>query len=129
MYVYPVCSVAQAHLTLENPMGCHIACWSPLSMGFPRQEYSSGLPFYLPGDLHNPGFKPMSPVLQADSLPLYHLVLSKKGHKAPGLYSSKKMRILYSLGICVMCYIKYAFNNNYNYTPKNILQVLNNFQS
>ena len=38
-------------------------------MGFPRQEYWSGLPFPPPGDLPNPGIKPASPTLQADSLP------------------------------------------------------------
>ena len=32
----------------------------PLSMGFPRQEYCSGLPFPLPGDLPNPGIEPVS---------------------------------------------------------------------
>ena len=45
---------------------------APLSMGFPRHEYWSGLPFPSPGDLHNPGVKPKSPVLQADSLPQSH---------------------------------------------------------
>ena len=43
---------------------------APLSMGFSRQEYWSGLPFPSPGDLPNPGIKSGSPVLQADSLPL-----------------------------------------------------------
>jgi len=37
-------------------------------MGFSRQEYWSGLPFTSPGDLSNPGIKPRSPELQADSL-------------------------------------------------------------
>ena len=32
-----------------------------LSMGFPRKEYWSGLPFPSPGDLPNPGIKPTSP--------------------------------------------------------------------
>ena len=41
----------------------------PLSMGFPRQEYWSGLPFPSPGGLPNPGTQPASPALQADSLP------------------------------------------------------------
>ena len=40
----------------------------PLSMGFSRQEYWSGLPFPSPGDLPNPGIKPVSPALQADAL-------------------------------------------------------------
>ena len=46
-----------------------VACQAPLSMGFPRQEYWSGLPFPSPGDLPDPGIKPGSPALQADSLP------------------------------------------------------------
>ena len=45
----------------------------PLSMGFPRQEYWSGLPFPPPGDPPDPGIKPTSLVWQADSLPLNHL--------------------------------------------------------
>ena len=42
---------------------------APLSMGFSRQEYWSGLPFTSPGDLPDPGNEPGSPTLQADSLP------------------------------------------------------------
>ena len=45
----------------------------PLSIGFPRQEYWSGLPFHSPGDIPDPGIKPASPALQANSLPLNHL--------------------------------------------------------
>ena len=48
---------------------------APLSIGFSRQEYWSGLSFPLPGDLPNPGIKPESleaPTLQANSLPLSH---------------------------------------------------------
>ena len=46
-----------------------IAGQAPLSMGFPRQEYRSGLPFLSPGDLPDPGIEPQSPALQTDSLP------------------------------------------------------------
>ena len=46
-----------------------VACQAPLSMGFSRQECWSGLPIPSPGDLPNPGIKPGSPALQADSLP------------------------------------------------------------
>ena len=42
---------------------------APLSMGFSRQEYCSGLPCPPPGDLPHPGIQPRSPALQADSLP------------------------------------------------------------
>ena len=41
----------------------------PVSMGFSRQEWWSGLPFPSLGDLPNPGIEPGSPSLQADSLP------------------------------------------------------------
>ena len=40
-----------------------VACQAPLSMGFSRQEYRSGLPFLSPGDLPDPGIEPMSPAL------------------------------------------------------------------
>ena len=46
-----------------------IAYQAPLSMGFPRQECWSGLPFPSPGDLPDPGIEPGSPALQADALP------------------------------------------------------------
>ena len=49
-----------------------VACQAPLSMGFPRQEYWSGLPFPSPGDLPDPAIKSESPLLQADSLALSH---------------------------------------------------------
>ena len=45
---------------------------APLSVGFCRQDYWSGLPFPSPGDLRHPGIElesPVSPALQADSLP------------------------------------------------------------
>ena len=42
---------------------------APLSMGFSRQEYWSGLPFPSPGDLPNPGIEPESSALQTDDLP------------------------------------------------------------
>ena len=45
------------------------ALQAPPSMGFSRQEYWSGLPFPSPGDLSNPGIKPVSHALQVDSLP------------------------------------------------------------
>ena len=45
-----------------------VACQAPLSMGFSRQEYWSGLPFPSPGDLPNPGIEPGSPALQAGAL-------------------------------------------------------------
>ena len=46
-----------------------VAYQAPLSMGFSREEYWSGLPFPSPGDLPYPGIQPGSPALQADALP------------------------------------------------------------
>ena len=46
-----------------------IACQAPLSMGFSRQKYQSGLPFPYPEDLPDPGIELESPALQADSSP------------------------------------------------------------
>ena len=45
-----------------------VAHQAPLSMGFSRQGYWSGLPFPSPGDLPDPGIETRSPALQADSL-------------------------------------------------------------
>ena len=59
--------VAQLCPTLCDPMDC-----SPPGSsvdGISRQEYWSGLPFSLPGDLPKPGMEPRSPASQADSLP------------------------------------------------------------
>ena len=54
-----VCSVAQSYPTLlwfTWTVNCHV----PVSMGFPRQEYWSRLPFPSPGNLPNPGIEPTS---------------------------------------------------------------------
>ena len=41
----------------------YIAGQDPLSLGFPRQEYWSGLPFPSSGELPDPGIEPAPPVL------------------------------------------------------------------
>ena len=58
-----------------------VACQAPLSMGFPRQEYWSRLPFPLPGDIHDPRIKPTSPTLaggfftiEPSGKPLYNIL-------------------------------------------------------
>ena len=57
---YCCCLVAKLCPILCNPM---VACQAPLSMGFSRQEYWSGLPFPSPGDLPDPGIEPAFPTL------------------------------------------------------------------
>ena len=61
----------------------------PLSMGFPRQGYWSGLPFSAPGDLPDPGTEPSSLVWQVDSLPLIH-----QGSLIFSLNSTKQYHLL-----------------------------------
>ena len=64
----------QSCLTFCDPPQTAI-CQAPLSMGFSRQEYGSGLPCPPPWDLPDPRIKltsPMSPALQVDSLALSH---------------------------------------------------------
>ena len=51
----------------ETPLT--VAHEAPLSMGFSRQEYWSGVPFLSPEDLPDPGLKPGSPALPAEFLP------------------------------------------------------------
>ena len=58
--------VAKSCPTLGTPWT--VACQAPLSMGFSRQEYWSGLTFPSPGDISNPGIEPGSPAFQADAL-------------------------------------------------------------
>ena len=64
MWVYilsaVLCSVGRVWLFLSL---WTVALQAPVSMGFSRQEYWSGLPFPPPGDLPDPGIKPASPVL------------------------------------------------------------------
>ena len=55
------CLVAKLCLTLLTPWT--VAHQAPLSKGFFRQEYWSGLPFPSPGNLPDPGIEPSSPAL------------------------------------------------------------------
>ena len=50
-----------SHEIIETPWAA--ACQAPLSVGFPRQEYRSGLPFPPPGDLPDSGIEPTPPAL------------------------------------------------------------------
>ena len=80
MRLFGFCSLVYPRLLLLSyqvtPDSCSlwaVAYQAPLSMGFPRQEYRSGLLFPFPGNLPNPGIEFMSPAWQMDSLPLSHL--------------------------------------------------------
>ena len=71
------------------------ACQAPLSLGFSRQEYWSGLPFPPPGDFLYPGIEPVSSALQVDSLPLAPPGKPNK-HAADG-----QIRLAKTLASCV----------------------------
>ena len=74
-----------------RPHGLYVAHQAPLSMGFSREEYWSGLSCPSPGDLPNPGIEPASVVSlcwQVDSLPLRHLGSPPPRH--PGKCSERQ---------------------------------------
>ena len=64
-----VCVCVLSHVRLFETLWT-VSHQAPLSMGFSRQEYWSGLPFPSPGDLLLPVIEPKSHGLQLDSLPL-----------------------------------------------------------
>ena len=68
-----------------------VAYQAPLSMGFSRQEYWSGLPFPSPEDLPDPEIEPGPPALQADALasepPWKYLVLTSRTKILPRIQS------------------------------------------
>ena len=80
--------ISKSWHTLVTPWT--VACQAPLSMGFPRQEYCSGLPFPSPGDCPNLGIETTFSAFQVDSLPLSHqgfwhlsnLLLSRTHHSS-----------------------------------------------
>ena len=51
-----------------RPHRLYVAYQLPLSMGFSRQEYWSGLPLPSPGDLPDSGIEAGSPTVEADAL-------------------------------------------------------------
>ena len=60
--VYRLCVCMLSHFSHVQVFStpCTIASLDPLSMGFSRQEYWSGLPCHPPGDLRDPGIEPTS---------------------------------------------------------------------
>ena len=97
-----LCLVVQLCPTLcdrmdSNPPGSSVH-------GFLRQEYWSELPCPPPGDLPNPGIKPGSPALQADSLPAELPDFIRKVNRAKGgglvsqrtIFSKKEFTLFYT---------------------------------
>ena len=88
-----LCVCAQSYPTLCNPWT--VGHQAPLSMGFSRQEYWTGLPFPPPGDLPDPGIEPASPAL-AGRFSITAL-LGKPGYQAE--VTSLKKTLLDNLGM------------------------------
>ena len=95
MFIYFVVVVAQSlgrclillqHLTLQ----------APLSMGFPRQEYWSGLPFPSPGIFPTQGSNPHLLPWQVESLPLSH-------QNNPSVYLTEFNLLCLSFRITINC--------------------------
>ena len=66
-----VCMLSHAQLFVTPWIAAH---QTPLTLGFPRQEYRSGLPFLSSGDLPKPRIKPVPPTLAGGfftTAPLY----------------------------------------------------------
>ena len=101
---YCICSHSGVSSSLTSSWT--VACQAPLSMGFPRQEYWSGLPFPSPGDIPDSGIEPaslVSPELQVDSLPLSHL-----GTYYPGYFIFYWSIVFFFLQCCVnFCHAAY----------------------
>ena len=80
-----------------------IAHQAPLSRGFPRQEYWSGLLFLSPGYLPKPRTEPRSLALQTDSLPseppekpnVYTAILTMDNQQGPTVYHTELCSTLY----------------------------------
>ena len=79
--------------TLCDAMDCSLP--APLSMGFSRQEYWSGLPCPPPGDLPDPGIEPGSPAWQVDSSLLSHWLSPFSSVPIPNLYNLGQYFLLF----------------------------------
>ena len=90
--------VAQSCPTLCNPMDCvhpHATRQAPLSMGFPRQEYRSGLPFPSPGDL---------PVIEPACLALAGRFFTADSLPPGGKWSVRSLAIISGWAWILSCY-------------------------
>ena len=77
-YILCVCVCVCTHMHTLSHVQLFATPWTvahqaPLSMGFPRQEHWSGLPFPSSKDLADPGIEPVSPALLANYWLLHHL--------------------------------------------------------
>ena len=79
-----------------------VACQAPLSMGFSRQEYCSGLPFLLPGDLPYPGIKLTS---------LMSLALAGGFFTISATWEAPRVCVCVCVCVCVQTAVSHSMNN------------------
>ena len=115
--------LGRLYMTLCNPMDCSLQDRAPLSLGFSRQEYWSGLPCPPPADLPDSGIEHaslMSPALQEDFFPLtppkkpaytvvrlvsefWSVALRRLWHRSPLVYVTRnQLWIISSLSLPVL---------------------------
>ena len=97
-----------------------VAYQAPLSMGFSRQEYWSGLPFPSPGDLLDPGIEPGSPSLQADAL-----TSEPPGKPRSGKWNVVNFRLILTVkGIWFRSYLNglVAFSTFFNFSVNLVIR-------
>ena len=114
-HTYVLCCVEPlSRVQLFATLGT-LACQAPLSMGFFRQEYWSGLSFPPPGDPPSPGIEPASPVspaLQEDSLPV-----------EPSIQKNKMKRKM------IFPYFTYPFTTWWQYTKVFFKKTTNSYNA
>ena len=95
----------------------NVACQTPQSIGFSRQEYWSGLPFPSPRDLPDPGIEPGSPASQRDSLltQLSGFFTSEPpGKPLDSLYVPFSIAIMFKYSNEeTLCHLKYEVGNSW----------------
>ena len=104
----PMCCAKSLHSIQLCAILWTVARQTPLSMGFSRQEYWSGLPFPSPGTFPKQGLNPCFPRLlhwQAGSLPL----APNLSHKAQIVYQRNGELILLKISSIILFNIKHAF--------------------
>ena len=91
----------------------YIACQDPLSVGFSRQEYWSGLPFPTLGDLPDPGTKPAS--LTSPALAGRFFTTEKPTHLSTEFHFQKL--VLEQMNLGLQCMWEMSWKGSRNDSP------------
>ena len=121
IYVSSNCLVSKSSPnSFANPRTA--ARQAPLSMGFPRKEYWSGLPFPSPGDFPNPGIKPVSPALASG-----FFTTEPPGKACYSMLSTSAPHTTLSILVCYYFIYFLPYYLSYTYNPTiQIVDIYNN---